>query len=708
MGPEIEFLFRSLTRMIYVVTDEEDQFINEFHQKMKKIEARTWVFNAALGLVPIAQIMKDWQTRAHQENRECQDIHSALIQIYKDDPKEEQNFYIITDPERYLREEHVQRRVLNIAHQLHNNIKTVKILIFVGSRKFIPEKLSRYIEVVHERGLDAEAIQTLVNDTCARLKLEVPPDAPRVFQGLTHYECVASIAQSFVKTRKTTRNIDPVHIAEFKRNQLKKSDLLQYVESDTTFEDVGGNDRFKSWAMETKASWTEAGRKYGLKPPKGVLAVGVWGCGKSLSVKAMGSAWNLPVVQLEMGRLRSSGVGESEANVYRAIRMIEAVAPCVTGETEVTLADGSVMPIETLWQESPKDLRVMCWNERSLRVETTRVEAITRRESEAFCVSAANGFRLNATANHLHYVLRGGMPEWVRTDELEMGDMLAVPLATHDGNPDCLQFHPEGMRVYSKDGKRYPQKYVDLFGSHASDLQRLLDAECRWVEINQPIHSVGVQPVYDLVCAGEDTHSFFANGLVTHNCLIWVDEAEKSLSGNASSGASDAGTTSRTIGILSTWLQETKAPICMAMTANSLKTMPVEFVNRMDERFFFDIPSEDERMAIFKIHLRKAGQTPDSYGLATLAEKADKMVGRELEQAIQAALIKSFNAGCPRLDEGILLEVLATKPRIFRTMADEMKEILDWVGWDDEAQEGIRARFASGNRITSLQMVQGA
>ena len=81
MGPEIEFLFRSLTRMIYVVTDEEDQFINEFHQKMKKLEARTWVFNAALGLIPIAQLMKDWQTRAHQENRECPGIHEALIQI---------------------------------------------------------------------------------------------------------------------------------------------------------------------------------------------------------------------------------------------------------------------------------------------------------------------------------------------------------------------------------------------------------------------------------------------------------------------------------------------------------------------------------------------------------------------------------------------------------------------------------------------------
>jgi SpoVK/Ycf46/Vps4 family AAA+-type ATPase len=293
---------------------------------------------------------------------------------------------------------------------------------------------------------------------------------------------------------------------------------LQIIPTDVTFKDVGGNDRFKAWADETQASWTEDGRKFGLKPPKGVLAVGVWGCGKSLSVKAMGAAWHLPVVQLEMGRLRSSGVGESEANVYRAVRMIEAMAPCI----------------------------------------------------------------------------------------------------------------------------------------------------------------------------------------------VWVDEAEKSLSGNASSGASDAGTTSRTIGILSTWLQETTAPICMAMTANSLKTMPVEFVNRMDERFFFNIPSEDERVAIFKIHLRKAGQNPDTFDLASLAEKSEKMVGREIEQAIQAAMIKSFNAKHPRLDEGILLEVLSKKPRIFRTMADEMKEIIDWVGFDPDADEGIRARFASSSPTAALRVVQGS
>lgn len=519
MNEDLLFYLKSLARFVYFVTDEEDRLIRTFQDFMKEEARRTWVFNAALGLVPIESLTKDWQTKAHAENRDTMSIHDALIRIYQDDPKRERNFYIITDPERWLRDEHVQRRFLNIAHQLHHNIQVVKVIIFVGPRRFIPEKLQRYIEVVHDRGMTDEEIQAQVATVCGYTRTKVPPRASDIFRGLTSYEVNQAIAQSIIKTRKDPvdpKRIDPACVADFKRRQIRKTDLLQYVDTSAfTFADVGGVARFKEWCRKTRAVWTEEGRAFGLKPPKGVLAVGVWGCGKSLSVKAMGHAWNLPVVAMEMGRLRSSGVGESEANVYRATRLIEAVAPCI----------------------------------------------------------------------------------------------------------------------------------------------------------------------------------------------VWIDEAEKSLSGNASSGASDAGTTSRTIGILSTWLQETTAPVCVAMTANSLHNLPVEFVNRMDERFFFDMPSEDERIEILKIHLRKAGQDPDDYDLADLAEKGLNMVGREIEQSIAAAMTDSFDQGKKQLDEGILSTTLASKPRIFRTMVDELREILDWVGYDPDVDEGIRARFASGSRSENFQKV---
>jgi len=178
-------------------------------------------------------------------------------------------------------------------------------------------------------------------------------------------------------------------------------------------------------------------------------------------------------------------------------------------------------------------------------------------------------------------------------------------------------------------------------------------------------------------------------------CVVWCDEAEKSLSGGQSSAQSDAGTTSRTIGILSTWLQETKTNLCFVMTANDVAKLPSEFVNRADERFFFGLPSDLDRVDILKIHLRKLGQDTAKYNLADLSEKAQGMVGREIEQAIKSALMESFVQERDHLDEGLLGDELVTKPRILRTMVDEVRGLLEWVGFDETTQDGIRARFAS-------------
>jgi SpoVK/Ycf46/Vps4 family AAA+-type ATPase len=161
------------------------------------------------------------------------------------------------------------------------------------------------------------------------------------------------------------------------------------------------------------------------------------------------------------------------------------------------------------------------------------------------------------------------------------------------------------------------------------------------------------------------------------------------------------------VGILSTWVQESKAQVCLAMTANNISSLPVEFTNRMDERFFFDLANEDERISILKIHLKKIGVDSSKYNLANLAEAARLLVGREIEQAIKAAMIDSFAAGAKTLDEAILAKVLRTKPRIVNTMKDEIADVLEWVGYDEEAQDGIRAKLASGRKPESFSLVKG-
>jgi AAA+ superfamily predicted ATPase len=507
MHPDLKFCFRSLSRFIYYVTDEEDRFIREIREMLKDYAPRTHVYNAAFGLMSIDALMEDWRSRVHKESP-SPGIHDALINIYKEDPRREQNFYIITDPEQWLTDAHVVRRILNIVHQQQANTTTVKFLVFVGPRLVLPRALQPYLEVIHDQGLSEDDIREIVEPTCNRVNVSMSANLVNSMKGLTSYGVGTALNQSLILSKREhgVHRVDPRHFMDYKRRQLRKTDLLSYVDvSDYTFEQVGGLHRFKAWIQKHKAAWTEEGQKFGLIPPKGVLLVGVWGCGKSLSVKALGNAWRLPVIQMDMGRLRTSLVGESEANVLRATSIIESVAPCI----------------------------------------------------------------------------------------------------------------------------------------------------------------------------------------------LWLDEAEKGLSGGKSSNMSDSGTTARMIGHLSTWLQETKAPICLAMTANSLHDLPVEFIRRVNERFFFDMPTEDERVDILKIHLRKQRQDTDSLNLAELAADAKQMVGSEIEQAIQAALVESFDAGCESLSPEILSNELRKKPRIFKTLSEELKEILNWVGWDPECQDGVRARWAS-------------
>lgn len=510
LNEDLLFQIKCMTRLIYYVTDEDDQAIVNLRDALKsRHDGHVYVYNGTFGMKPIDQYIDDWGTREHKmADKDRQSIHDALIQIYKDDPKEGINFYLITDAERWMKDEHVVRRMLNITHQVNNDIRTVKIVILIGCRKVIPQYLQRYVQVVHDKGPDKDDVLRILAEACDQLSIPTPPSFESMFRGMTTYEIKGALSQSIIQTQLDggEPRIDPGLITNFRRHQFAKTDLVQQIDTARfTFAQVGGMERFKDWVRITRHSWTEKGRAFGLKPPKGVLAVGVWGCGKSLATKAMGQAWGLPVVQLEMGRIRSNQVGESEANIYRVLRLVESAAPCI----------------------------------------------------------------------------------------------------------------------------------------------------------------------------------------------VWVDEAEKSLSGLASSAASDAGVTSRVIGIFSTWLQETDAPVCLAMTANSLKTLPVEFINRMDERFFFDTPSTGDRTDILKIHLKKVMQDPTRYQLHELAEKAKDMVGREIEQAIGAAMTASFDQGCEHLDEDILANILLRKPRIVKTMQDDIAEIVNWVGYDAAQDDGIKARFAS-------------
>jgi ATP-dependent 26S proteasome regulatory subunit len=127
-------------------------------------------------------------------------------------------------------------------------------------------------------------------------------------------------------------------------------------------------------------------------------------------------------------------------------------------------------------------------------------------------------------------------------------------------------------------------------------------------------------------------------------CILWIDEIEKGLSGVASSNFSDGGTTSRVFAYLLNWLQEKKEPVFVLATANDLTMLSPELLRagRFDDMFFVDLPSPQERMEIFKIHLAKRGRQPEKFDLSLLAMSSEGYSGAEIEQSIVDAMFDVY------------------------------------------------------------------
>jgi len=143
--------------------------------------------------------------------------------------------------------------------------------------------------------------------------------------GLTTLEAENAFALSVIETG----SIEPSLIAREKAQALKKTGVLEVIETTESLASIGGLDALKAWLLQRREAFTKRARDYGLPVPKGMLVLGVPGTGKSLTAKATASVFGVPLLKLDAGRLFGSLVGQSEANLRAAIQTAEAIAPCV-------------------------------------------------------------------------------------------------------------------------------------------------------------------------------------------------------------------------------------------------------------------------------------------------------------------------------------------------------------------------------------------
>tara|TARA_Y100000310_G_scaffold336391_2_gene420797 strand:+ start:2693 stop:4363 length:1671 start_codon:yes stop_codon:yes gene_type:complete len=125
------------------------------------------------------------------------------------------------------------------------------------------------------------------------------------------------------------------HLLLQKEQIIKRGDVLEFIKIKPGFSEVGGNEQLKDYLRLYSDQFSEEAIEFGVDPIRGVLMVGVPGCGKSLTAKAVAAEWNLPLLRLDVGKVMTGLVGGSEGKMRQVVDQVEAVAPCVLWIDEI-------------------------------------------------------------------------------------------------------------------------------------------------------------------------------------------------------------------------------------------------------------------------------------------------------------------------------------------------------------------------------------
>jgi AAA+ superfamily predicted ATPase len=331
----------------------------------------------------------------------------------------------------------------------------------------------------------AEARRT--HEVTVDLRPQESEELYRAVRGLSLGEVRRILAKGIVKDGRLDHE-DIADVREAKRRILERAGVLSCVAADSSLGDVVGLSRFKAWIHTRTRAFREpeAAESFGLTPPRGVLLIGVQGCGKSLAAKAVAGEWKLPIVRLDPANLFSKYVGETEKALRRSLATVEAMSPLV----------------------------------------------------------------------------------------------------------------------------------------------------------------------------------------------LWIDEIEKAF---AKSSDNDGGVSQRLLGSLLSWLQEHRAPVFLVATANDITAMPPELLRkgRFDEIFFVDLPDDETRKDLFRVHLAARGRVLDEESIALLSKETTGFSGAEIEQAVVAGLHAAFASSAELSVEQLTAEVRATTP-LSTTMIERIAELRAW------------------------------
>jgi hypothetical protein len=370
-------------------------------------------------------------------------------------------------------------------------------IVLTGQNLSLPPELEQVVARVELPGPGPEEFRALLSrilrDLAVRQHVEVSlsrTETTRLLQnlaGMTLMEAEKILTKAIIEDGRLGAE-EIRKVIDAKRSVVEREGLLEYYPLEDALTDIADLKTLKEWLNRRRAVIRdpERAQEFGLAFPRGVLLLGIPGCGKSLSAKAVAAEWELPLLKLDPSNLYNKYVGESERNFKRAMRTAERMAPVV----------------------------------------------------------------------------------------------------------------------------------------------------------------------------------------------LWIDELEKAF---ASGGSEDGGVSMRILGSFLSWMQERRGDVFIIATANDITRLPSEFLRkgRFDEIFFVDLPDEETRREVFRIHLTRRGHEPTAFDLESLARLTTGFSGSEIEQVVLSGLYSAFSEGTSLSTAVLAQEAKRARP-LSTTMAERISHMRTW------------------------------
>ncbi len=243
--------------------------------------------------------------------------------------------FVLKDFHRHLDDPVVVRRLRDVGQKFATNRRTV---VITAPEITVPAELATLVEYFDLPLPDCERLREIVHETFTRLSkthtLKLQLDATGVdaisanLRGLSEEEAERAISQALV-TRYSLCPETITDVLEAKKQLLRHSGMLEFIEASDNMAAVGGLENLKHWLQQRRGAWEESARDFGLEPPRGMIVLGVQGCGKSLCARAVAGEWKLPLVKFDTSAVYDKYIGETEKRIRKVFQVAEGLAPCV-------------------------------------------------------------------------------------------------------------------------------------------------------------------------------------------------------------------------------------------------------------------------------------------------------------------------------------------------------------------------------------------